>query len=178
MNSLSDSSASASAGSHFLSVHAVTLPNFRYADTVQRFSLRPVSEDSIQAAVSIIRRTYVDDKYGRSGSHLLATLFCRPFCLRTARSKPIFQRWTDFMSQMLFICPLQNAMDALAANGPVFGFDINDSNFLPFLPDYQNIHGVDLFYFWLQDDSDPWLSLAFPPDPPAVSLGLRKRMRQ
>jgi hypothetical protein len=75
MNSLSDSSASASAVSHFLSVHAVTLPNFRYADTVQRFSLRPVSEDSIQAAVSIIRRTYVDDKYGRSGFHLLFHFF-------------------------------------------------------------------------------------------------------
>ena len=104
-----------------------------------------------------------------------STFFFWPFCLRTARSKPIFQRWTDFMSQMLFICPLQNAMDALAANGPVFGFDINDSNFLPFLPDYQNIHGVDLFYFWLQEDYDKDLlnAVFF-----GSSRALRNRMRQ
>jgi hypothetical protein len=125
-----------------------------------------------------MRSLYVDDKYGRSGSHLLATLFFWPFCSRTSRSKSIFDRWTDFMSQMLFICPLQNAMEALAANGPVFGFDINDPNFLPFLPQYQNIHGVDLFYFWLQDSAEPWIQLGFPPDPPAISLGLRNRMRQ
>jgi hypothetical protein len=158
MISLSSSLAGAIAVSHFLGVHAVTLPNFRFADTVQRFSLRPVPKDSIQRAVSNMRSFYVDDKYGRS-----------------ARGNSVFERWTDFMSQMLFICPLQNAMDALSANGPVFGFDINDPNFLPWMPEYQNIHGVDLFYFWLQDSSDPWMTVAFS-DP--RSLALRKRMRQ
>ncbi len=79
------------------------------------------------------------------------------------------------MSQMLFICPLQTAMDALAANGTVFGFDINDPNFLPFLPDFKNIHGVDLFYFWLQEDNDKDLlnNVFF-----GSSRALRNRMRQ
>jgi hypothetical protein len=142
---------------------------------VRQFSFKPVPEDSIQKAVNFLRTTYVTDKYGRSASHLLATLFFWLFFSLAARSKSTFLRWTDFMSQMLFICPLQTAMDALAANGTVFGFDINDPNFLPFLPDFKNIHGVDLFYFWLQEDNDKDLlnNVFF-----GSSRALRNRMRQ
>jgi carboxylesterase type B len=87
------------------------------------------------------------------------------------------RRWTDFMSQIIFICPLQTAMNALATNAPVFGYELNDLNTASFLPaDARNVHGVDLFYLWGQDDGPASFVFFCPNDGPSCKL--RKRMRQ
>ncbi len=86
-------------------------------------------------------------------------------------------RWTDFMSQMFFVCPLQIAMNALAANVSVFGYELNDPDFPPFLSDFANVHGADLLYLWGQDNG-PIHELFDCDYPKSPSCILRNRMRQ
>jgi hypothetical protein len=87
-------------------------------------------------------------------------------------SKSFFDRWTDFISQIVFVCPAQTAMNALAVNGPaVFGWDLDDGESF-----FKPMHGIDLLYLWLQD-SNQLLSFLFG-CPSASSCKLRNRMRQ
>jgi hypothetical protein len=88
------------------------------------------------------------------------------------RSRSYFERWTDFISQVVFVCPLQLAVNALATIGPApFGYDFYDPN-IPI----KTLHGLDVFYLWLPD-SNFFFSL-FLGCPSGPSCKLRDQMRQ
>ncbi len=67
-------------------------------------------------------------------------------------------------------------MNALAANVSVFGYELNDPDFPPFLSDFANAHGVELLYLWGQDNGPVYELLDCTSKSP--SCNLRNRMRQ
>jgi carboxylesterase type B len=91
------------------------------------------------------------------------------------RSKDVFRRWTDFVSQMFFVCPLQIAMSALATTSPVFGYEFDDQTPNQLLSPIQNMHGIDLLYLWGQNNGPVPILFSCDDGP---SCKLRNLMRQ